>query len=345
LRAKGLRWSGHWLARGGCAILACLVIASGAQAQEVVEYYGTDALGSVRVVFDASGAIVARADYLPYGEEVTAAGPMPAEHFTGQARDAEAGMDYFHARQYQPRTGRFNAVDPVFAGLLDPQYWNRYSYVGNNPLSWADPTGRNKEGPAMGSRFCGAENDFRKCGGEDGFWDTGGGGGIGFGNEYAEAISNGYVPGMSADMWAGLDRFNRDLETTIQEHQRAQQSPSGATVATRVVGIALLDGPEIGPMDLFALAILAAEILDHLAEPDLARPYPGNDPSRSPGEGWEWKGSGQPGSGRGNWHNPGTGESLHPDVAHPWPVGPHWDWRAPDGKWYRIHPDGTTRPR
>jgi RHS repeat-associated protein len=94
-------------------VLVALAFASSAQAQEVVEYYGTDALGSVRVVFDATGAVVARADYLPYGEELAAAGPMPSEHFTGQARDGEAGMDYFHARQYQPRTGRFNAVDPI----------------------------------------------------------------------------------------------------------------------------------------------------------------------------------------------------------------------------------------
>lgn len=66
---------------------------------------------------------------------------MPAERFTGQARDGEAGLDYFHARQYQPRTGRFNAVDPVYAGLFDPQQWNRYAYAVNRPTSVVDPTG------------------------------------------------------------------------------------------------------------------------------------------------------------------------------------------------------------
>jgi RHS repeat-associated protein len=123
------------------AVLAALAIPVAAGAQEVVEYYGTDQLGSIRVVFDASGTVVSRADYLPYGEELAAAGTMPAEHFTGQARDGEAGMDYFHARQYQPRSGRFNAVDPVYAGLFDPQQWNRYAYARNTPLSLTDPTG------------------------------------------------------------------------------------------------------------------------------------------------------------------------------------------------------------
>src|SRR5690606_29691080 len=50
-------------------------------------------------------------------------------------------LDYFHARMYQPRTGRFNAVDPVFAGLFDPQQWNRYAYVRNAPLVLTDPSG------------------------------------------------------------------------------------------------------------------------------------------------------------------------------------------------------------
>jgi hypothetical protein len=39
--------------------------------------------------------------------------------------------------------GRFQSVDPGNAGasLGDPQTWNAYSYVGNNPLSYIDPSG------------------------------------------------------------------------------------------------------------------------------------------------------------------------------------------------------------
>ena len=122
-------------------ILLAAWAASPVHAQEVIEYYGTDALGSIRVVFDASGTVVARTDYLPFGETFEASGNGPAEGFTGQARDGEAGLDYFHARMYQPRTGRFNAVDPVYAGLFDPQQWNRYSYARNNPLRFVDPLG------------------------------------------------------------------------------------------------------------------------------------------------------------------------------------------------------------
>ncbi|MCL4848959.1 MAG: RHS repeat-associated core domain-containing protein, partial [Acidobacteria bacterium] len=69
-------------------------------------------------------------------------GELPPQQFTGQARDGEAGLDYFGARFYQPRHGRFTQVDPVYAGLFDPQQWNRYTYARANPLSFVDPDGR-----------------------------------------------------------------------------------------------------------------------------------------------------------------------------------------------------------
>lgn len=40
----------------------------------------------------------------------------------------------------------------------------------------------------------------------------------------------------------------------------------------------------------------------------------GNDPTKCPEEGFEWRGKGTPESGRGNWHNEETNESLHPDL-------------------------------
>ena len=110
MRENGLRLWMRVLVSVASAVLFALLTATSVHAQEVIEYYGTDALGSVRVVFNASGTLLARTDYLPYGEELATDGPATTEKFTGQARDAEAGQDYFHARMYQPRTGRFSAV-------------------------------------------------------------------------------------------------------------------------------------------------------------------------------------------------------------------------------------------
>ena len=78
-----------------------------AQGGERVEYYHLDALGSVRVVTDASGQVVRRHDFGPFGEEVAPMYPNPERKlFTGQERDAETALDYFGARYYraEPRT-------------------------------------------------------------------------------------------------------------------------------------------------------------------------------------------------------------------------------------------------
>ena len=70
-----------------------------------------------------------------------------------------------------------------------------------------------------------------------------------------------------------------------------------------------------------------------------------NNPAEPPGEGWEWKGKGPAGSKEGSWYNPDTGEKLHPDLEHPDPQGPHYDYEAPDGSKYRIYPDGKVEPK
>jgi hypothetical protein len=72
-----------------------------------------------------------------------------------------------------------------------------------------------------------------------------------------------------------------------------------------------------------------------------------NNPAESPGEGWEWRGNPEApvGSDQGAWVNPETGETLHPDLGHGEPIGPHFDYKAPDGSEYRIFPDGRIEPK
>ena len=65
-------------------------------------------------------------------------------------------------------------------------------------------------------------------------------------------------------------------------------------------------------------------------------PTPPADPTQSPGEGWEWRGQQPVGGDKGAWYNPNTGESLHPDLDHPPPIGPHWDYTNPKGNTQRL---------
>jgi RHS repeat-associated protein len=107
-------------------------------------YLSSDQLGSTRLVTDFSGSVVGRHDYLPFGEEVS---PNTLDNisqkFTGQERDSETGMDFFHARYFGAALGRFTSPDPANAGadITNPQSWNAYGYVLGNPLALVDPSG------------------------------------------------------------------------------------------------------------------------------------------------------------------------------------------------------------
>jgi RHS repeat-associated protein len=89
-------------------------------------YLTWDALGSTRLVTDQNANVVARHDYLPFGEEITAGyigrsgefglNDTAEQKFTGQERDQESGLDYFNARYYGAALGRFLSPDPGNAG-------------------------------------------------------------------------------------------------------------------------------------------------------------------------------------------------------------------------------------
>jgi RHS repeat-associated protein len=92
---------------------------------------------------------------LPFGDALSCIAPglspyfsttqYPTEHhFTGKERDAESGNDYFMARYYSSMMGRFMSPDTdssLKRIIPNPQHWNRYAYVLNNPLIMIDPDG------------------------------------------------------------------------------------------------------------------------------------------------------------------------------------------------------------
>jgi RHS repeat-associated protein len=133
-------------------VVATLLWPAVARAQDEVVYYHTDAIGSVRMTTDATGAAIDRYDFLPFGEAWDPPTTPDARQFAGQVRDHETfagsaatGLDYFGARYHQSAIGRFTSVDPVLdaeRALADPQRWNRYAYALNRPLTYVDPDGR-----------------------------------------------------------------------------------------------------------------------------------------------------------------------------------------------------------
>jgi RHS repeat-associated protein len=64
---------------------------------------------------------------------------------TGKERDTESGLDYFGARYYGSSMGRWMSPDANdngdYSDSSNPQSWNLYSYVLNNPLTHTDADG------------------------------------------------------------------------------------------------------------------------------------------------------------------------------------------------------------
>ena len=171
--------------------LALLATATRSAAQsETTEYYGIDAVGSVRIVFNASGTVVGRQDYDPFGREILSAWGVSPERFGGQTADGEVQQAYFHARQFQSRTGRFGTVDPVFDVGADPQRLNRYSYALGNPLKYADVFG---EDPSNGFNPC-VDSSSPDCLSEDPFLP-----GFGGGNDEACPITTYFHGGLCGE--------------------------------------------------------------------------------------------------------------------------------------------------
>ena len=122
-----------------------------------LRYILSDLQGSTRAVmnnYGASSAVVARHDYLPFGEEIGSGLGLRNGNQGFGASDTNrtkyglaerdiTGLDHTLFRKYESLSGRWTSPDPYMgsANIAQPQSFNRYAYVQNDPVNFVDPSG------------------------------------------------------------------------------------------------------------------------------------------------------------------------------------------------------------
>jgi RHS repeat-associated protein len=123
--------------------LAAMLYAPTAQATSTVTYFHNDVSGTPQLATDASGAVVWKETYQPYGGQTvnSAAESNNKLWFVSKPYDSSSGLSYFGARYYDPVTGRFAGMDPVGVDIDNLSSFNRYAYGNNNPYKYVDNDG------------------------------------------------------------------------------------------------------------------------------------------------------------------------------------------------------------
>jgi RHS repeat-associated protein len=214
-------------------------------------HFHLDHLGSPRLITSNDGQIVSMHDYLPFGGESTSvwqetgAGfdredPMK---FTGHERDYAGSfgredwhaIDYMHARYYSAAAGRFLSVDPLDGDPRDPQSWNRYAYVRNNPIDRTDPDGRE-------DKKWNVQQIINEAG------------------EYVEGIENGYVSSVAFEIGhhaptSGANALGQAVGSTMALVQSVDEAGTGAAVAAAGGMVTVLSGGSASPVSVPAVAV------------------------------------------------------------------------------------------
>lgn len=102
-------------------------------------FFHSDHLGGTNAVTDATGSLVERTKYYPFGE--VREGGSEKYSYTGKEKDKQTDWYYYEARYYNPQFKHFTQADTVEPNIYVPQDLNHYAYTRNNPLKYNDPSG------------------------------------------------------------------------------------------------------------------------------------------------------------------------------------------------------------
>ena len=112
-------------------------------------YYATNIQGDVIAILDTNGNAVVEYTYDAWGNHLSVSGTMADTlgainplRYRGYVYDTETTLYYLQSRYYDPELGRFINADTYAStgqGILGN---NMFSYCNNNPVMYADPSGK-----------------------------------------------------------------------------------------------------------------------------------------------------------------------------------------------------------
>ncbi len=134
----------------GSAVIKRTMI-NGSLSNESKNYLHKDHLGSVDVITDENGNVVERQSFDAWGKRrqsnnwndalTKITSNITIKGYTGHEMDDDFDLVNMKGRIYDPTLGRFMSADPFVQEPGNPQNFNRYAYVLNNPLKYTDPSG------------------------------------------------------------------------------------------------------------------------------------------------------------------------------------------------------------
>jgi len=281
------------------------------QQGDITKIVDKDGTIIVEYQYDAWGNIISKVDNSGFNLSV-----INAYTYRGYRYDAEINQYYLNSRYYNPEIGRFISSDAYFGESSTVHDFNLYAYVNNNPIMLSDPSGC---WPQLSKIFT------------------------------VVAIVAVIVVAVVVAVAAA------PAIVAIASSIAAGTGGGAAILAGGAAFSWTALAPAITPAFIAVSSYFIGQSVSLIEEAveeksntrDCPKPgsYPGDfeDPTKSPGEEWEWKGNGEVGSNKGSWYNKGTGESWHPDYNHEGGVPRHWDYsrKGYDGKW-RVWEDGSS---
>ena len=320
----------HYYVYNGQGDVVRLISATGA----TEAMYTYDAWGKPLSVTDASGNAISDASH------IANVNPL---RYRGYYYDVETGFYYLQSRYYDPEVGRFINADDRIAGISgDVKGYNLFAYCFNNPVNMIDDNGA---WPSWATKLVAAVAvvavvavaaavTVATAGAGTAIAAVAVGAAKGAAIGLAVGAANGAAGGaishrISTGSWSGAG------EAAL--NGMADGALSGAITGAITGGIK-------GGMSYTPKTTASPVSSNTTSTPNIK--YPGNDPTKCNVPDFEWRGSGTPASGRGNFVNMKTGEWLHPDLNHGPPSGPHWDYGVRgSSQTFRIFPNGMILPK